>query len=74
MSRIERTTGVVKSWSPGGYGFIGYGGGDKEIWFHATEFVSDDGDPGVGDRVSFIESSGPDRRPRAKSVMPAHEF
>jgi hypothetical protein len=37
---------------------------------HVTDFVSDD-EPHEGDRVSFVERTGRDGKPRAISVMPA---
>jgi cold shock CspA family protein len=64
-----RETGRVVHWNDArGYGFI-QTANEHELFLHVSDFVSDD-DPHVGDRVSFIERTGRDGKPRAISVMP----
>ena len=69
MSTMVRLTGRIGHWNAErGYGFI-QTADEHELFVHVTDFVSDD-EPHVGDRVSFIERTGRDGKPRAISVMP----
>ena len=70
ISRQERASGTIKFFDhQRGYGFV-QTADEHELFMHVTDFVSDD-EPHVGDRVSFVERTGRDGRPRAISVMPA---
>jgi cold shock CspA family protein len=72
MSRHERLSGTIRFYhQQKGYGFIRIGNHEaSETFFHIADFVSDD-EPHQGDRVTFVEKTGRDGRPRAISVMPA---
>jgi cold shock CspA family protein len=71
MSTMVRSAGKVAHWNAArGFGFI-QTAQEHELFMHVTDWVSDGDEPHVGDRVSFIERTGRDGRPRAISVMPA---
>ena len=70
ISRQERASGTIKFFDhQRGYGFV-QTADEHELFMHVTDFVSDD-EPHEGDRVSFVERTGRDGKPRAISVMPA---
>jgi cold shock CspA family protein len=69
--REERKAGRVKFYSPArGYGFIELAGHGHELFMHISDWTGDN-DPIAGDRVTLVEVSGRDGRPRARSVMRA---
>jgi cold shock CspA family protein len=65
---VERQTGTIKFWKTDrGYGFLTTDD-HRDIFVHISQWVEDD-QPRKGDRVSFVEDVGHDRRTFARQVM-----
>ena len=66
-ANTERQFGTVKFWKESsGFGFVmteDY----REVFFHHSQWIEND-EPRKGERVSFIEDLGRDRRPFARQV------
>jgi cold shock CspA family protein len=61
LMQTERQTGTIKTWNPArGFGFLTTDD-HRDIFVHVTQWVEDE-EPRKGDRVSFIEDIGRDRR------------
>jgi cold shock CspA family protein len=68
---IVRTVGTVKYYNDlKGFGFIALGGERPDLFFHVSQ-VAEDTPLQSGERVSFIEDLGPDKRPIARQVVRA---
>jgi cold shock CspA family protein len=65
--KAERQAGTVKSWiSRRGFGFLTTED-HREIFMHHSQWVENE-EPRKGERVSFIEDIGRDRRTFARQV------
>jgi cold shock CspA family protein len=65
--KAERQTGVIKTWKEGrGYGFLTTDD-HRDIFVHISQWVETD-EPRKGERVSFLEDVGHDRRTFARKV------
>jgi cold shock CspA family protein len=64
-----RLNGVVKFWHQAkAYGFITLAGGDRDVFFHVTNWAEDDF-PQQGDQVTFLEGRGRDGKTMATQVI-----
>jgi cold shock CspA family protein len=69
MSAVTRLKGVVKFFrSDKAYGFITLAGGDRDVFFHLTNWAEDDF-PQQGDHVTFIEDRGRNGKTMATQVI-----